>query len=29
VTSKQVRLWPCPSGTKYARILRALRMTPR
>jgi putative tRNA adenosine deaminase-associated protein len=26
-TSKQVRLWPCPSGTKYARSARALRMS--
>src|SRR6185437_2198547 len=27
LTSKQVRHWPCPSGTKYARFARALRMS--
>lgn len=25
-TTKQVRRWPCPSGSKYARYSRVLRM---
>lgn len=26
-SSKQVRWWACPSGSKYARYVRALRMS--
>ena len=26
-SSRQVRRWPCPSGSKYARFVRALRMS--
>jgi putative tRNA adenosine deaminase-associated protein len=27
-SSKRVRRWPCPSGSKYARYSQALRMSP-